>query len=113
MVMLVTLNQASDQLRRDDCEDDGDLTLKIQAASQAVINYLKDGADFLDSDGEPEVDVNGEPMNVPANVQLAVLMLVGIMYRDRDGQEMEKWDLGYLPKPVVNLLYMNRSPAMA
>ena len=40
-VMLVRLQEASDHLRRDTTDDDNDLTLKIKAASAAIINYLK------------------------------------------------------------------------
>lgn len=112
MVMLVTLQQASDHLRRDSSDDDVDLELKIHAASHAVINYLKDGADFIDSSGDVETDSNGNIVGVPKVVQLAVLYLVGIFYTDRDGENPDLWQLGYLPYPVQCLLYPLRDPAM-
>lgn len=125
MVMLVTLQQASDHLRRDTNADDADLTLKIQAASAAVINYLKSASPYepeLDSNGDVvldsnddivyALDSNGDPIPLPV-VRLAVLYLIGVLYRDRDGQEATNWQLGYLPMPVQSLLYPLRSPALA
>ena len=113
MVMLVSLEQASSHLRRDTSEDDLDLMLKIEAASAAVINYLKDGADFLDSADEVDFDSAGDPIGVPKEVQQAVLLLVGNFYRDRDGETPEGWDPFYLPRAVVALLYPLRTPTMA
>lgn len=120
MVMLVSLEQASEHLRRDTDADDNDLTLKILAASAACINYLKSGANsFINSSGDVDYDSAGNPI-VPYNVQMAVLILVGIFYRDREGQDtmitssriMDKWQLGYLPMPVQSLLYPHRDPAL-
>lgn len=114
-IALISLAAAKEHIRIDeDADEDTDLQLKINAASQAVINYLKDRATVvlsLDSSGEPEQDSSGEPTGIPANVQMAVLLLTGIFYRDRDGQEMSKWAPGYLPPPVTALLYPNRDPA--
>lgn len=84
MVMLVSLEQASVHLRRDTDDDDADLTIKIQAASQAVLNYI-DPVDFIDSSGEPEFDSDGNPVGVPAPIQSAVLLIIGDLYADRDG----------------------------
>ena len=112
MVMLVSLQQALDHLRVDNTDDNNDLTLKIHAASGAVINYLKTGATFLDTNGGIDVDSSGDPVGVPFEVQAAVLILLGVFYRDRDGQEMDKWELGYLPKPVIALLYPLRDPTL-
>lgn len=113
MVMLVSLNQASAHLRRDTSDDDTDLTLKIHAASGAVLNYLKDGATFLDSADEVEVDSFGDPVGVPFEVQAAVLLLVGMFYMDREGVEPDIWERGYLPRAVTALLYPLRAPALA
>jgi hypothetical protein len=81
MVMLVTLKQASDHLRRDTSDDDSDLVLKIEAASQAVINYAP-GSIFFDSYGDPE--------DVPPPVQSAVLLILGDLYSDRDMQNFRE-----------------------
>lgn len=108
MVMLVTLQEASDHLRRDTTDDDDDLTIKIKAASAAVLNYIET-ADFIDSSGEPDYDSSGDAI-VPFDVKAATLILVGMFYKDRDGVDASKWPLGYLPMPVVSLLYPYREP---
>lgn len=114
-MMLVTLQQARDQLRIDDISaDDADLTLKIEAASRAVVRYLKSAADsFLDTAGDPFLDSAGDVLYVPADVKLAVLVLTGYLYKNRDSDEEEAFDRGYLPKPVTGLLYDLRLPSLA
>lgn len=115
-MMLVTLEQASAHLRRDTTEDDADLTLKIEAASGMVVDYIGDFADtFLDSAGDPIEDSNG--VICPPKVQSAVLMLIGYLYRERDGS-MEhtvpsQYGYGYLPLGVTALLYPLRKPTVA
>lgn len=110
-MMLVSLKQASEHIRRDTDADDDDLILKIKAASQAVINYLKDGADaFLDSHGNVILDSSDNP-EVPFEVQAAVLMLIDNLYNNRSGNET--YAMGYLPEPVMALLYPLRTPALA
>lgn len=89
MIMLVSLEQASAHLRRDTDDDDADLTLKIQAASQAVINYVDD-LNFLDSSGEPEYDSSGDIVGVPQPLQAATLLILGDLYSDRELGEAEK-----------------------
>lgn len=114
MTNLVTLEMARDHLRSDTTDDDNDLTLKIEAASTAVIKYLKGGAEVLglDSNGDVQVDSDGDPVGVPRDIQLATLMLVGVFYRDREGQDTSKWQQGYLPAAVVSLLTGYRDPAL-
>lgn len=114
LMMLVTLQQASDHLRRDTSADDADLTLKIQAASQAVIDYMKNGATFIDSSGDAEYDSAGEALGVPKNVQIAVLLMTGILYKAREGENtVDDWYEFGLPKAVQNILYGRRTPTMA
>lgn len=132
MVMLVTLEQASEHLRRDTTDDDADLTLKIQAASNGVVNYLKNemlayqydvdvqGIPVLDSSGDLIylIDSAGDYV-ARQEVQAAVLMIIGVFYADRSPQAyMEKGGeprLGNmsLPKAVHWLLDPLRTPSIA
>lgn len=117
--MLVTLEQASEHLRRDSADDDADLTLKIHAASGAVLNYLKGANHFqagLDGEGNPVLDGDGKPVyttQVLFEVQAAVLLMVGYLYKDRDNDKNHEFETGYLPRPVTALLYGLRSPSLA
>jgi hypothetical protein len=112
-VRLVTLAEASAHLRRDTTADDADLDDKIMAASQIVLNYIGDGADdFLNT---ANVDSSGDPI-IPAAVKAATLMMVGVLYRIRDGESgivnpMFK-EQGMLPLAVVALLYPYRTPTV-
>lgn len=113
-MMLVTLQQASDHLRRDTTDDDADVTLKIKAASRAAVRYLKTGADaFLDSAGDPHLDSNGNAIGVPEDVQAAVLFLVGWFSKNRDDDEIKAFQEGKLPAVVTALLYPMRDPTLA
>lgn len=112
-MMLITLDQASAHLRRDTADDDADLTIKIHAASAAILNYLEAGAVFLDSSGQVVEDSNGDPVGVPFEVQVAVLYLVGEMYKNREGDASGYPIQNYLPTPVVALLYPLRVPTVA
>lgn len=89
MIRLVSLEQASNHLRRDTIDDDSDLLDKIEAASRAVLNYIDD-KDFLDSDGQIDYESSGEPIGVPAPIQSAVLLIVGDLYTDRDQQNFRE-----------------------
>lgn len=106
---LVTVQDAANQVRADN--DDSMLDLYVQAASAAVLNYLKDGAEvFLDSAGLVPLDSNGDPLGVPYEVRAATLLQVGYLYRQRDASE--DYQEGYLPPAVVSLLYPLRTPAL-
>lgn len=125
-MMLVTLQQAKDNLLIDFNTYDTDITLKISSASGMVINYLKsrknlyvllvddDGVPLLDSQGEViyELDSQGSRI-IRDEVKHAVLILVGIFFRDRDGVEAKDWRPGFLPAPVTAILYPLRDPALA
>ena len=116
-MMLVTLEEAKYQLMMDHDQDDPYITLLIQAASAAVVEYLKSGATFLDSSGEVPVDSAGDPEGVPFQVKAATLILIAEWYKNReaeqDGAIDAQWGFGYLPRPVTALLYPLRDPAMA
>jgi hypothetical protein len=96
---LVTTDQAQLRLKLDVAEGDADLELMIEGASAAILAYLKLPDGFDDA--------------VPPEVQNATLALVGIMYRDPDGTEMQNWQQGYLPWAVTALIYHLRSLTVA
>lgn len=110
MTMLVSLEEAKAQIRQTQDHEDEHIVLQIHAASAAVLAYLK-SYDFVDSDGEAVAE------EVPYQVKAATLILVAMLFRDRDGPASiveSSWDQdGYLPRPVVALLYPLRDPAMA
>ena len=119
MTMLVTLEDAKARLRIVHDAEDLDLELMIQQASAVVMKYLELPIDYYtatiassDSDSEAVSSDGTTTRTIPAQVELATLLLVGILARDRDGVEMKDWDHGYLPKPVMNVLYPLRDPVM-
>lgn len=99
MSMLVTRQQAADHLRVDDpTAESDDLDLKILAASGVVLDYLEMTIDdFGDSDSDGIVEV-------PYQIQAAVLLLVGDMHRYRDSGAPTYSD-ALLPSAVRSLLY--------
>ena len=118
--MLVSVERAKAVLRFDHDAEDAVLEFTIQAASRMILNYLKydesafAGSDY-DTDGEYPTDTDGVLIGMDSfpDVQAATLFLVGVMRRDPDGAEMDKWEMGYLPKPVMAMLYTLRDPALA
>ena len=123
--MYVTLARAKQHLNMDHDADDSLITVYIQAASGAVKNYLKSASPYsveLDSDDDPVFDSSGDPVyvrdsddnkEVRYEVQSAVLLLVGFLYKDRDENPDTAFQQGYLPFPVTALLYPLRDPAFA
>lgn len=131
MVLLVTLDQAKAHLRVDTSDGDADITLKILAASNAVLNYLKTsgvayeyevdsaGDVVFDSAGTPvyTLDSAGELVPLPA-VQAAVLLMLGVLYIDRDGEAYVGGEQGprlgdrSLPQVVHWLLDPLRKPTL-
>lgn len=112
-MMLVTLAQAKEHVEIIGTSQDGKLNGYIRAASRAVMRYIGNDQDWIDSYGEPAVDSAGDAVDVPDDVQLATLLLVGIFFKDRDGTDSEKWQHGFLPTPVLSLLYPLRTPTLA
>lgn len=114
MFLLVSLNRVKQALRIDHTDDDAILPIYISAASRRILTYLGGQAgDLLTIDSPPNSppdDLDG----VPEEVQLAVILLTGIFYRQPDGDEAENFDaVGELPKPVKALLYQLRDPTLA
>ncbi|MNW21504.1 hypothetical protein D3C71_2224620 [compost metagenome] len=56
------------------------------------------------------VDSNDDKV-VKYEVQAATLLQLGFLYKDRDENADGAYDMGYLPKPVMALLYSLRDPA--
>jgi len=116
--MLASLSETKARLRFDNDAEDADLTLLIQAASKMVMNYLKAdeslfvGSDF-DTDGDWPADSDGVLLGVTPEVSTATIYLVGVLKRDPDGVDTSKWSMGYLPIPVMAMLYPLRDPALA
>jgi hypothetical protein len=106
---LITLDYAKAHVRLDHDVEDVDLMGKISGASIMVIHYLKTGANsFIDENGDLI-----EGAEVPADVQCACAVLVGMLFADRDGTMRESWPQGYLPFQVTAQIYMRRDPAFA
>src|SRR3989304_10178499 len=118
-MMLVSLNKGKQHLRMDHDAEDDMITTYIQAASAAVLNYLKSGKDAfldstnLDSSGEVEVDSDDEPVGIPFEVQAATLLMLGYLYKNRDNNDGIEgaFGQGTLPMPVTALLSPLRDPA--
>ena len=110
---LVSLTEAKQRILVDHDDEDVDIELCIEAASEAVFTYLKDGvAPFVDSSGQPIEDSTGVVVAVPAAVKIATLYLVAIFYKDRDENPQEIFRQGFLPKPVTALLFPYRDPTV-
>lgn len=95
--MLITVDEAKLHLRIDHDADDSDIELKILAASETLVQY---------------VDWTEIPDEIPAAMKAACLQLVGILYTDRDVEYMDKWQQGFLPFSVTNLIWHLRIPAI-
>jgi hypothetical protein len=110
-MMLITLEQARQQIRMDQNYDDAYIEASVRAASAAIIVYLK-APSFADSSGLIPTDSAGIALDVPDDIAWACRLLVGEFYRNRDGQQEGEIDglYGMLPRPVVALLYPHRVP---
>lgn len=114
-----TLEEARDHLRLDTADEDNYVSLLIHSASAAVYGYIKGSSpDWLDSSGEPFVDSSGHA-DVPPDVRNATLLMVGYLFKDRDNNGLYKqntggnFEHGYLPRPVIGMLYRYRMPGLA
>lgn len=103
--MIVTIAEARDQLQSAHSADDVHLTQLISAASEAVLTYLKLG------------DSSMIPATATFATKQATLILVAEFYRNREGEQDgeigQEFGYGYLPRPVVALLYPHRDPSVA
>lgn len=111
--MLVSLARTKQMLRVDHSDDDALLELLIGGASRAVQRYLKGQAGTVLSVDSPPDSPPNDLSVVNDDVQVAVIMLVGFLYRNPDNDLDGAFERGYLPAPVVTLLYPLRDPALA
>lgn len=108
MIEFVTLEEVKGHLRIDTDAGDEDLKLKILSASSVIFDYVQGSRDKLvDQDGKL-IDGSSELQRV----KMAVLILVGILDRVRDGQEEKNYSAGNLPFSVTALIYSLRSPTV-
>ncbi|KAA5961015.1 MULTISPECIES: head-tail connector protein [Pantoea] len=107
MIELVTLDQAKEHLRIDEDAGDTDLTLKIQAGSAALLSYIQGSRELVVNDKGALVD--GEPL---VRVQTALLVLLGYLDRNRNGEDADKLMQGELPLSVTMLIYDLRRPTI-
>ncbi|ULR87182.1 head-tail connector protein [Comamonas sp. B21-038] len=114
---IITITQAREHLRSDTNDDDADLHMKIDAATDAVLDYISvPASDLFDADGEPKTGEDGQVVRGARRVQQAILLTVGWFYEDRDGsmEQAVKTGHGYpLPRGATALLYSLRKPTIA
>lgn len=118
----VTLETAKEYCRIQHCALDDTIQLLIQAASNAVKNYLKDFSAYeaernadddyvLDSNFEPEIQLDNDGNRVvKAEVKLAVLYEVDRRLKNPNADDQIQ--AGYLSAVSTSLLYPLRDPAL-
>lgn len=107
---LVTVDQAARHLRQDDIIDPGilaDLEDKVVMVSHLVVDYLKYAPEVV----APWFE-DGEPVAVPPLVQMATLVWLAYLEKNRAGGD-ERLELGEIPRSVSNLLWRVREPSYA
>lgn len=90
---LVTMAEARDHLKIDAGDDDLDLLLKVEAASEIVIDYIK------------RPDHGWTDATAPFLIKAAVLLVLADLYLNREN--------GGLPDAAVRILHRHRDPALA
>lgn len=125
---LITLEEAKAHLLVDHDDDDTDIKRKLQEASAAVLTYLdgapigqpqrdEQGAILRNETGSIEYLRDGEQLVIRYEVKAAAKLLLGELYKHReaeqDGEIQGYYGYGYLPRPVVALLYPLRKPSFA
>lgn len=110
---LATLDQALAHLREDDEANIPDIELKLLAASECILEYVKaQPGQWMDSSGVYPQDSAGRYTTIPWNVNAATLVLLGILYKNRDGKSDEALSPGKLPMSVTSLIYSKRMPTL-
>ncbi|CAI3796008.1 head-tail connector protein [Rheinheimera sp. MM224] len=129
-MMLVTLQEAKAHINmgEDDTYADATITLKIQAASGAVLNYMKgspigqpdrdeQGRIVKDSNGDVVYQYDSNGLIIRYEIKAVVLLYTAELYKNReakqDGTIPSQHGYGYLPAPFIAMLYPLRDPALA
>lgn len=116
---IITPAQARDQVRSDSTADDADLQIKIDAATDAVIDYISIPiTDLFNTNGTPKIGEDGAVVRGAHRVKQAILLTVAWLYTERDGTQDAGVEAthgyGYgLPKGATALLYSMRKPTCA
>lgn len=112
MTSLVSLDVAKEHLRVLHDDDDDDITLKIEQASEIILDYIKRRGPGV-TDDSPQSDWNVD--NVPAPLQAAVLLKLSDLYDNRNaGVGSDEYvAMGYLSQAITSLCHRFRDPAMA
>lgn len=115
-MMLVSLAETQSWLRMDaGTISDERLTLLIEAASKAVMEFIKEvgSEDFTDSNYQPILDSNGVAVDVPSDVKAATMVLTGYLDRGPDGDPDKAFMPGQLPPAVSVHIWHRRDPTLA
>ena len=107
MMNIVTLQEVKSHLRIDHDFDDADLQLKINAATAAVFDHVKSWVERFQGD---ETKLKQSPDFY--RVKDAILILIGIIDRDREGVDIALYPQGLLPYPVTCLLGSMHQPTI-
>jgi hypothetical protein len=123
---LVTLAQARRHLRLSEeigggsppsgsppSAEDEDLQLKIDQATEIILDYIERPADAV---WTAEI-ASWDSATVPGSVQAAILLQVGQLWRfrgdDQSNEQLPASEHGYLALGVTALLHRFRDPALA
>lgn len=101
---IVDLESAKEHLRVDHDQDDAQILIKLEQASAIVVNYLNKPVGTWELGAETDVDSDTD--DAPYPVQAATLLVLGALYRDREGGDP-------LSQAVKDLLARYRDPVMA
>jgi hypothetical protein len=125
---LISLEYAKHHLYVDHDEDDSYIGSLIDAASNAVLDYLKgnpvgqpmrdeQGRIMVDSSGDTIYQYDSSGLVISAPIRQATALLVGEFYKNREAEQQgdinNQYGYGYLPRPVTALLYPYRTPSLA
>jgi hypothetical protein len=113
MARLVSLSAVKARQRIDTSASDVDIIDAIEGASQKILNYIASSdPSFLDSDGDPLEDSNGDAIDIPADVRTAAHVLTGMILCDPSGKDWAG-EPGFLPAAVACWLVDYRLPTVA